>query len=183
MWPGYLRVGWGVFHVKGVGAKKFGMSLETKEIKHFWREIRDFAGIFRRRPKSLRKKVCVQFLAPYKYLIQESPRQTKPKKGQFMNFSRGQTGTKFQCESRLFSQGKLKVKIEISSEMGCSSSQIRALRVWQPAPLSKSGATYGLRVEETLLQKPSVQTHARLPHTRKLALWLACRAVSQEWKN
>ena len=39
-------------------------------------------------------------------LGQESPRQTKPKKGQFMNFSRGHSGTKVQCESRLFSQGK-----------------------------------------------------------------------------
>ena len=38
--------------------------------------------------------------------FQESPRQTKPKKGQFMNFSWGQTGTKLRCESRLFSQGK-----------------------------------------------------------------------------
>ena len=37
---------------------------------------------------------------------QESPRQTKAKKGQLMNFSRGQTGTKIRCESRLFSQGK-----------------------------------------------------------------------------
>ena len=37
---------------------------------------------------------------------QERPRQTKPKKGQFINFSWGQTGTKARCESRLFSQGK-----------------------------------------------------------------------------
>ena len=37
---------------------------------------------------------------------QESPRQTKPKKGQFMNFSQGHSGTKVQCESCLFSQGK-----------------------------------------------------------------------------
>ena len=37
---------------------------------------------------------------------QEWPRQTKPKKGQFMNFSRGHSGTKVQCESCLFSQGK-----------------------------------------------------------------------------
>ena len=29
--------------------------------------------------------------------------QTKPKKGQFMNFSRGHSGTKARCESRLFS--------------------------------------------------------------------------------
>ena len=34
---------------------------------------------------------------------QEWPRQTKPKKGQFMNFSQGHSGTKVQCESRLFS--------------------------------------------------------------------------------
>ena len=37
---------------------------------------------------------------------QESPRQTKPKKGQFMNFSRGHSGTKVRCESRSLSQGK-----------------------------------------------------------------------------
>ena len=41
-----------------------------------------------------------------KRTIQEWPRQTKPKKGQFMNFSRGHSGTKVQCESCLFSQGK-----------------------------------------------------------------------------
>ena len=37
---------------------------------------------------------------------QEWPRQTKPKKGQSMNFSQGHSGTKVQCESCLFSQGK-----------------------------------------------------------------------------
>ena len=37
---------------------------------------------------------------------QEWPRQTKPKKGQFMNFSQGHSGTKVQCESCLLSQGK-----------------------------------------------------------------------------
>ena len=37
---------------------------------------------------------------------QEWPRQTKPKKGQFMNLSQGHSGTKVQCESCLFSQGK-----------------------------------------------------------------------------
>ena len=36
-------------------------------------------------------------------LRQEWPRQTKPKKGQFMNFSQGHSGTKVQCESCLFS--------------------------------------------------------------------------------
>ena len=30
---------------------------------------------------------------------QEWPRQTKPKKGQFMNFPQGHSGTKVQCES------------------------------------------------------------------------------------
>ena len=33
---------------------------------------------------------------------QEWPRQTKPKKGQLMNFSQGHSGTKIQCESCLF---------------------------------------------------------------------------------
>ena len=33
-------------------------------------------------------------------------RQTKPKKGQFMNFSQGHSGTKVQCELCLFSSGK-----------------------------------------------------------------------------
>ena len=37
---------------------------------------------------------------------QEWPRQTKPKKGQLMNFSQGHSRTKVQCESCLFSQGK-----------------------------------------------------------------------------
>ena len=40
--------------------------------------------------------------------IQEWPRQTKPKKGQFMNFSQGHSGTKVQCESCLFSLRKNK---------------------------------------------------------------------------
>ena len=33
-------------------------------------------------------------------VYQESPRQTKPKKGQFMNFSRGHSGTKVQFVNR-----------------------------------------------------------------------------------
>ena len=37
---------------------------------------------------------------------QEWPRQTKPKKGQFMNFSQWRSGTKVQCESCLLSLGK-----------------------------------------------------------------------------
>ena len=42
-------------------------------------------------PKRTHKSKCSQ----------EWPRQTKPKKGQFMNFSQGHSGTKVQCESCL----------------------------------------------------------------------------------
>ena len=64
--------GAGVFHVKGVGAKKFGMSLETREIKLFFGGIsrdfggisRDFGGISQGCPKSLRKKSLCSILAP-----------------------------------------------------------------------------------------------------------------------
>ena len=42
----------------------------------------------------------------HRYYFQEWPRQTKPKKGQFMNFSQRHSGTKVQCESCLFSSGK-----------------------------------------------------------------------------
>ena len=51
--------------MKGVGAKNFGMSLETQEIKFLGGISRDFAGYSRQCPKSLRKKkVCVQFSCP-----------------------------------------------------------------------------------------------------------------------
>ena len=41
---------------EGVGAKKFGMSLETQGYQTFFGRIsRDFAGISRKRPKSLSK--------------------------------------------------------------------------------------------------------------------------------
>ena len=43
---------------------------------------------------------------PFCKFHQEWPRQTKPKKGQFMNFSQRDSGTKAQCELCLFSQGK-----------------------------------------------------------------------------
>ena len=57
----WVRMGYGVFHVKGVGGKKFGMSLETRKIKSFWQDIpgscRDIPGV----PEKFEKKVCVQF--------------------------------------------------------------------------------------------------------------------------
>ena len=58
--PDILRWGGGL-SCEGVGAEKFGMSLETRETKLFGGISRDFAGISQRRPKSLRKK---SFLAP-----------------------------------------------------------------------------------------------------------------------
>ena len=41
---------------KGVGAKRFGMPLETREVNFFGGISREFAGISRGCPKSLRKK-------------------------------------------------------------------------------------------------------------------------------
>ena len=54
-----------------------------------------------------RLKLLQNYLRGYRYkLSQEWPWETKPKKGQFMNFSQGHSGTKVQCESCLFSSGK-----------------------------------------------------------------------------
>ena len=50
---------------EGVGAKKFSMYPEALEEQTFWQDIRDFCrDVPVGRPKSLRKKVCVQFLPP-----------------------------------------------------------------------------------------------------------------------
>ena len=49
---------------EGVGAKKFGMSFETQETKLFGRDIPGFCRDIPGAPKSLRKKVCVQFSSP-----------------------------------------------------------------------------------------------------------------------
>ena len=48
---------------EGVAAKKFGMPLETREIKLFWRDILGFCWDIPAVPESLRKK-GVHFLAP-----------------------------------------------------------------------------------------------------------------------
>ena len=45
---------------EGVGPRKFDMSFETQGNQLFWRDIPGFCKC----PKSLRKEVCVQFLAP-----------------------------------------------------------------------------------------------------------------------
>ena len=53
---------------EGVGAKKFGMSLETQGKQNFWRDVpgffRDFSGICRGRPGSLRKRSLCSIFVP-----------------------------------------------------------------------------------------------------------------------
>ena len=67
---------------EGVGAKKFNMSLETKEINFYGRDIPgDFAGISRKRPKSLRKKKFVSNFWPltlsfFSLVFSKIPRKT-----------------------------------------------------------------------------------------------------------
>ena len=50
---------------EGVGAEKFGMSLETRETKLFWRDIPGFCRDIPEVPEKFeKKKVCVQFPFP-----------------------------------------------------------------------------------------------------------------------
>ena len=53
--------GVGVFHVKGWGPKSSVWPSKPGRSNFLGGISRDFAGISRKRPKSLRKKVCVQF--------------------------------------------------------------------------------------------------------------------------
>ena len=56
--------------LEGVGAEKFGMSLETTETKLFCREIPGFCWDIRAVPEKLeKKKVCVQFWAPKEHQL------------------------------------------------------------------------------------------------------------------
>ena len=57
---------------------------------------------------------------------QEWPRQTKPKKGQFMNFSQGHSGTKIQCES--LSGRHRGIASLVFSHRGVASQRISAAR-------------------------------------------------------
>ena len=53
----------------------FGMSLEARETKLFWRDILGFCSDVPAVPQKFEKKVCVQFLAPsvlYKEISCES---------------------------------------------------------------------------------------------------------------
>ena len=64
-WVQISSGGVGVFHVKGWGPKKFGMSFETRETSNFSGRIsRGFARISRRYPKNLRNKLSSIF-GPY----------------------------------------------------------------------------------------------------------------------
>ena len=50
---------------EGVGAEKFGMSLETREIKLFWWDIPGFCRDIPEVPEKFeKKKVCVQLSSP-----------------------------------------------------------------------------------------------------------------------
>ena len=61
--------GVGVFHVKGWGPKKFGLSLKTRETKLFWRDLPGCCRDIPEVPKKFEiKKVCVQFCAR-KYVV------------------------------------------------------------------------------------------------------------------
>ena len=60
-----------------VGAKKFDMSLEAREIKLFGRDIPGFCRDIRGRPEKFeKKKVCVQFSFP---ILSSSLRYSPPK--------------------------------------------------------------------------------------------------------
>ena len=62
--PDIFWWGLGVFHVKGWGPKSSICPSKPGKSNCFGGISRDFAGISRKCPKSLRKKVCVQLLAP-----------------------------------------------------------------------------------------------------------------------
>ena len=55
---------WGGSSREGVGAKKFGMSLETQGIKLFWRDIPGFCRDIPEAPEKLRKKCLGSILVP-----------------------------------------------------------------------------------------------------------------------
>ena len=77
MSPDIFRWGRGLPH-EGVGAKKFGMPLETREIKLFWRDIpgfcRDIPGVGFGKRGLFRKAHFLEFLENLELLeILENP--------------------------------------------------------------------------------------------------------------
>ena len=74
-WSGYFRLGRGLPR-EGVGAKKFGMSLETREIKLFWRDIPGFCRDVPEVPEKFEKKSLCSIFVPYCRRIQAPLNQT-----------------------------------------------------------------------------------------------------------
>ena len=68
-WSGYLQV----FHVKGWGPKSSVCPSKPRETKIFGGISRDFAGISRRCPKSLRKKSLCSIFVPYFWFLARIP--------------------------------------------------------------------------------------------------------------
>ena len=62
-WSGYFRWGRGL-PCEGVGPKKFDMSLETREIKLFWRDIPGFCRDIPEAPEKFEKKNLCSILVP-----------------------------------------------------------------------------------------------------------------------
>ena len=106
-----LRVGPSKALQTGFGLANFGI-IADKFLSKFLQRISPatfsalFLQGFRPRPKIHAQNSLPKLPAFLSNFSQESPRQTKPKKGQLMNFSRGQTGTKVRCELRLLPKEK-----------------------------------------------------------------------------
>ena len=64
----YFRLGRGLPR-EGAGAKKFGMPLETREIKLFWRDIPGFCRDIPVVPEKCEKKGLCSILVPYWMLL------------------------------------------------------------------------------------------------------------------
>ena len=72
MSPDIFRWGGGLPR-EGVGAKKFGMALETREIKLFWRDIPGFCSDIPAAPEKFEKKSLCSILAPIKISESRDP--------------------------------------------------------------------------------------------------------------
>ena len=66
--PDIVRWGEGLSR-EGVGAKRFGMSLEAQGKRTFWRDIPGFCRDILGASEKFEKKVCVQYLAPSKNTV------------------------------------------------------------------------------------------------------------------
>ena len=69
--PDIFRLGRGLPR-EGVGAQRFGMSLETRESKHFWRAIPGFCWDIPAVPEKFEKKMLVFDFWPLKWTATSS---------------------------------------------------------------------------------------------------------------